>query len=399
MPDPVSATVGSTVVGGYMQNKASKRQASAMNAQAAAQVEAARIAAEEARFRPVGITTRFGSATPQFTDGRLTGYDYQGSPELVGFQDQLSNIYGSSLGQAERAAGYQPQFEQTAQGLFNLGQAEVPQSREQIMAQQQALLRPYDIEAEQRLAAGVFGRGRGGLSVGAGGNPELQAFAEARSRRDAQLLANVDQTFMNRAQQAAGLMEQGSGVLGTGYKMQQAALTPFETQFGLSGRLEDVAKQPMDIGTALGQQITTANTNAGNIMQQGSNNAAELQSQASQARASGLASMGQGIANLGQQYAQNQILQDYLNPKTAAPIDNRAIDRNAFAARRAAAGVSNYSNNYSSLPPIDATRGGFTGNLFPQGFPQRMSSYSINYGSPSPVATSGSFTGNLFKTY
>jgi len=120
----------------------------------------------------------------------------------------------------------------------------------------------------------------------------------------------------------------------------------------------------MDIGTALGQKITSANTRAGEIMQQGSNAAAQLQSQASQARASGLASMGQGIANLGQQYYQNQILQDYLNPKTTAPIDNRAIDPNAFAALRASQGLSNYSNNYSSLPPINATRGGFTGNLF-----------------------------------
>ena len=148
-----AAMVGAQVVGGLMQNRAAKKQAAAMGQQAAAQVEAARIAAEEARFRPIGITTRFGSATPQFTDGRLTGYDYQGSPELVGFQDQLSRLYGSSLGQAERATALQPQFEQTAQGLFNLGQAEVPQSREQIIAQQQALLRPYDIEQEQRLAA------------------------------------------------------------------------------------------------------------------------------------------------------------------------------------------------------------------------------------------------------
>ena len=152
MPDPVSAAVvgGSQVVGGYMQNKAAKQQAGAMNAQAAAQAEAARIAAEEARFRPVGITTRFGSATPEFTNDRLTGYDYQGSPELVGLQDQLSRIYGSSLGQAEQAGAYQPQFQQAAQNLFALGQQEMPQSREQIMAEQQALLRPYDLEAERR---------------------------------------------------------------------------------------------------------------------------------------------------------------------------------------------------------------------------------------------------------
>ena len=363
MPNPVAAQVGGTVVGGYMQNKAAKSAAGAMDRQGAAQVEAARIAAEEARFRPVGVTTRFGSATPQFTNDRLTGYDYQGSPELVGFQDQLSQIYGSSLGQAQQAVNYQPQFQQGAERLFALGQQEIPQSREQIMAQQQDLLRPYDLEAEQRLSAGVFGRGRGGLSVGAGGNPDLQAFAEARSRRDAQLLANVDQTYMNRAGQAAGLFTTGSGLLGTGYGMQKASLEPFQSQFQTTQDLENAARGAMDIGTALGQKVTTANANAGNIMQQGSNNAAMLQSQAAQARASGLASMGSGIANLGQQYAQNQILQDYLNPATSVEIQNKGIDPNAFAQQRANAGFQNYSPNYATPPPINATGGGWSGQL------------------------------------
>ena len=296
------AVVGSAVVGGLMQNRAAKKQAAAMNAQAAAQVEAARIAAEEQRFRPVGITTRFGSATPQFTDNRLTGYDYQGSPEVTALQDQLSRIYGSSLGQAEQAAGYQPQFEQAAQGLFALGQQEMPQSREQIMAEQQALLRPYDIEEEQRLAASVFGRGRGGLSVGAGGNPELQALAESRSRRDQQLLANVDQAYLNRAASGANLFGQGAGLLGQGYTMQQGALAPFTSQFSTAQGLEQAAQQPMDIGTALGQKVTTANTNASNTMLAGQSAAGNLQRQAATAQAQQMAGMGQGISNLGTMY-------------------------------------------------------------------------------------------------
>ena len=297
-----AAVVGSAVVGGLMQNKAAKQQAGAMNAQAAAQAEAARIAAEEQRFKPVGITTRFGSATPQFTGSQLTGYDYQGSPEVLALQDQLSRIYGSSLGQAEQAAGYQPQFQQAAQNLFALGQQEMPQSREQIMEEQQALLRPYDIEEEQRLAAGVFGRGRGGLSVGAGGNPELQALAESRSRRDQQLLANVDQAYMNRAQQASGLFGQGAGLLGQGYQIQQGALAPFTGQFQTAQDLETVARQPMDIGTALGARITTANTNAGNTMLAGQTAAGNLQRQAATAQSQQLAGMGAGIANMGQMY-------------------------------------------------------------------------------------------------
>jgi hypothetical protein len=323
-----AAMIGGQVIGGLLASRGAKSQAAAMNQQAAAQMEAARIAAEEARFRPVGITTRFGSATPQFTGGRLSGYEYQASPELSALQDQLSRIYGSSLGQAEQAAAFQPQFEQAAQGLFALGQAELPQSREQIMAEQQALLRPYDIEEEQRLAAGVFGRGRGGLSVGTGGQPELQALAEARRRRDLQLSANVNQEFMNRAQQAAGLFGTGAGLLGQGYQTQQAALAPFQSTFQTQQALEEEARRPMDIGSALGAKTSTAGATAGKMMMGGQQAAGALQQQAASAKAAQLAGMGQGIAGLGQQYYQQQQYNDWLNrayPRTPAPIESRTV--------------------------------------------------------------------------
>jgi len=324
MPDPVSATVGSAVVGGFMQNRAASKQAAAMNQQAAAQVEAARIAAEEARFRPVGITTRFGSATPQFNEeGRLSGYTYQATPELQALQNQLSGLYGGSLGQAERAAALQPQFEQAATGLFGLGQqymAQTPEElRQRYMQQQMDVLRPYDVEEEQRLAASVFGRGRGGLSVGAGGQPELKALAESRRRRDLQLAAGAEQAAQQQLDFGTGLFNQAAGLLGTGYQTQQAALSPFQAQFQLGTQLEDIARQPMDIGTALGQQVTSANARAGELLSQGMSSAAQLQSAGQQAKASGLASLGQGVAGLGQQYAQyqqqqeqNQILRDWL---------------------------------------------------------------------------------------
>jgi hypothetical protein len=163
-------------------------------------------------------------------------------------------------------------------------------------------LRPYDIEEEQRLAAGVFGRGRGGLSVGAGGQPELQALAESRRRRDQQLLANVDQAYLNRAALGANLFGQGAGLLGQGYTVQQGALAPFTSQFSTAQGLEQAAQQPMDIGTALGQRITTANTNAANTMLAGQSAAGNLQRQAATAQAQQLAGMGQGIANLGTMY-------------------------------------------------------------------------------------------------
>ena len=61
--------------------------AAAMQSQA--QLDAARIAAEESRFRPIGITTRFGGS--QFTtgeDGRVSGASYTLTPELRAMQDR-----------------------------------------------------------------------------------------------------------------------------------------------------------------------------------------------------------------------------------------------------------------------------------------------------------------------
>jgi len=305
-----AAVIGSAVVGGMMQKKAADKQAAAMQQASAAQLEASRQAAEEARFRPVGITTRFGSATPQFTDGRLSGYTYQATPEVLAFQDQLARLYGGSLQQAEQATALQPQFQQAATGLMGLGQqylAKSPEEARQTYLQQQMdVLRPYDIEEEQRLAAGVFGRGRGGLSVGTGGQPELQALAESRRRRDLQLAAQAEQAAQQRTNYGAGLFTTGAGLLGTGYQTQTAALSPFMSQFGAAQQLEETAQQPMQIGAALGSSSSQFGGQAAQILQGGATAAANLQSQAAQAKAQGLAGLGQGISDVGMMYGMRQ---------------------------------------------------------------------------------------------
>jgi hypothetical protein len=62
---PIGAIIGGAfgLLGSSMASDASR---DAANTSAAAQLEAARLAAEEARFRPVGITSRFGSSNFQF---------------------------------------------------------------------------------------------------------------------------------------------------------------------------------------------------------------------------------------------------------------------------------------------------------------------------------------------
>ena len=200
-----------------------KKVGDALGQQGALMQAAGQKASQMAAFKPVAITAGpFGSTTG--TGG------YQVSPEIAALQQQISRLYGGSLGQAEQAQAMMPQFQQAASGLFGLGQQYLAQSpeeaRQQYMSEQMAALRPYDIEEEQRLASSVFGRGRGGLNLSVGGQPELQALSEARNRRNLQLAAAADQAAQQRIGFGAGLFGQGAQTLGAGYGIQSQALQP-----------------------------------------------------------------------------------------------------------------------------------------------------------------------------
>jgi len=111
-----TALAGATVVSGYAQGKSAQN---AANTSAQAQLQAAQIAADAARFRPVGITTRYGTSNFQ-TDaqGNLIGAGYNVSPELQAYQDRLQALTGGALTQAERAQQQYEPLQQAAGGLF-----------------------------------------------------------------------------------------------------------------------------------------------------------------------------------------------------------------------------------------------------------------------------------------
>lgn len=230
-------------------------------------------------FKPVGVKTLYGES--QFkTDpntGQLTSASYESSPEVQAQQQQLGSMMDTSLGQAQQATNLQPQFQQAGQGLFDLGSQYTAQSpealRQRYMQQQMDALRPYDVEQEQRLAAGVFGRGRGGLSVGAGGNPELQALAESRNRRNLQLSAQAEAASQQQLGFGAGLFDKGAGVMGAGYQNQLSALAPYQGQFQTQRDLESAAQQPFTMGlnagaTAMSGQQFNSNMGAKGAMGQ-----------------------------------------------------------------------------------------------------------------------------------
>jgi hypothetical protein len=271
------------LLGSSMAGSAAKK---AANTSANAQLEAARIAAEEQRFRPVGMTTRFGTSQFGFDpEGRLSSAGYTASPEIQALQDRLSALYGNSLEYAERAGAAAAPLGDAAQGLFGLGQqylATSPeQARQQYMQEQYAMLDPIRQREEQRLGASVFGRGRAGLNIGDMGQPELFALGSARRAQDLQLAAQAEQAAQQRLGFGAGLFGTGAGLLGTEYGLQTQALSPFQTQFGVSQLLEQAAQQPLDIGAQLGGRTATAGANVGQSLLQGGLGAAATQLQGS----------------------------------------------------------------------------------------------------------------------
>jgi len=259
---------GASLLGGVLGGNSAK---SAAQTSANAQLEAARIAADAQRFRPVGITSRFGSSNFQ-TDaqGNLTSAGYTLDPQVAAARDQFLN---QSFGQGMDLSN---QGLQGAQSLFNLGQQYLAQSpqeaAQQYMTQQQALLQPSRDQAAAGLTQNLFNTGRGGVAVSQGGtmgaaNPEQQALLNAQAMQDLQLAAAAQQAGQQQTQFGAGLFNTGAQVANAGY-------APFQTQFGLANTLEQSGQSALDLGAQLGGRAAQAGANVGNTLLTGATNAA-----------------------------------------------------------------------------------------------------------------------------
>jgi hypothetical protein len=211
---------GLQTAGGLMQTQASRD--AALKAQQDL-LAATGSATTGSQFRPVGVTTRFGSSNFQIdpATGQLVSAGYTASPEITSAQNKLLNLGSSYL-------------------------AQTPQDVAQKYIQDQlALLAPGREQQSAQLINQLQNTGRTGLSVAQGGgllaaNPEMAALANARTLQDLQLAANAT---------SAG---QQNVLFGTGL-------------FGQAGNLENMAQQPFTLGTGLGTSISNAGANAGRL--------------------------------------------------------------------------------------------------------------------------------------
>ena len=330
---PFSAALvlgGANIVGGVMAGNAAK---SAANTSAQAQLEAARIAADAARFRPIGTTTRFGSSQFGFDPtGQLTSAGYTVSPELQQYQDQLQALSQQQIQQGLMAPQQYAPLQGAASGLFNLGQQYLAQSPEQVAQQyisrQQDLLAPSRERQYAQVQNQLFNTGRGGLSVGATGlrpsggmgvsaaNPEMEAYYNALAQQDLQLAAQAQEAGQRQTAFGAGLFGSGSQLLGQYQAGQVGALSPFQTSLGLGGTIEQMGQQGLQIGSELGGRTANAGANVGQSLLRGGLSAAQT-AQAANAY-NPLANVLQGVGTnpyLGQ--AITQYRQPYVNAQQA----------------------------------------------------------------------------------
>lgn len=305
MPIGALIAAGGGLLGGMMQADATR---DAARADADARLKTGRLSAAQAAFRPVGMSTRFGSSQFSFgipgveaptrdkfktdaayqkalksyndrlaSEGRVSGASYTLSPELKAYQDRLAALSQLGLNQAEAAPGQYAPLSDAAASLFNLGQQYLAQSPEEVaqryMTSQLDLLAPQRERQLAQLQNQLFNTGRTGLAVGATGirpgggeglraaNPELEAYYNAIAQQDASLAAQAQEAGQRQLGFGTTLFGTGAGLLGQYQQGQVGALAPFQAYLGGQQEIEALGQQPLTLGSALGGG-NTASANA-----------------------------------------------------------------------------------------------------------------------------------------
>jgi hypothetical protein len=281
---------------------------------AQAMIEAETAAAKQAaQFRPVGMTTRFGTSEFKVdpTTGQLVSAGYTLTPEAKAQQDRLVALQNQGLTQAEQAKAQFAPLQTGAQSLFNLGNQYLAQSPQQVaqnyLNQQLALLQPGRELELANLQNRLQQQGRSGLSVAQGGSygattPELQALYNARAMQEAQLAAQAQQAGQQQVQFGAGLLGQGAQTMGQYYGGQQAAYAPYTTASGQVQGLEALGQQPFTMGAQLGKEAAQAGARVGELGLGGARLSAGLATSADATRnlaAQGLIAAGNPNAMFG----------------------------------------------------------------------------------------------------
>lgn len=270
-PDTVSGLFQTG--GSLLQSKESKEAAQ----KAASDIATAtQTAVAGAQFRPVGMTTRFGTSNYTYDPktGQMISAGYELSPEAKAQQDRLATMANYGLTQAENAQSQFAPLQTGAANLFGLGNQYIAQSPQEVaqnyINQQMQLLQPSREMELANLQNRLQQQGRAGLSVAQGGSlgattPELQALYNARAQQELQLAANAQQAGQQNVLFGAGLLGQGTNAMNQYYGGQVAAYQPYTAAMGQVQGLESLGQQPLQMGANLAQQASASGARAGQL--------------------------------------------------------------------------------------------------------------------------------------
>jgi len=272
-----------TGLGGYLTGNSA---VDAARATADAQIRAAQIAADAAKFKPIGVTTNFGSSQFGYdANGNLTSAGYQLTPQMLAQQAKLMGVSEEALQQYMQSKGLTQPMQTAAQQAMTLGnnylQTTPEQQAAKYMAEQQSLLAPSRERELALLQTKLANQGVGGLSMGAtstgmqAANPQLEAYYNALMQQDTQLAANATQGGMDYAKFGAGMVGTGGDLLKGMYGAQTAAYSPYQTALGGAQTVEGLGQNALTLGMNMGSTVTAANANAGSLLANGMNNAAQ----------------------------------------------------------------------------------------------------------------------------
>lgn len=301
---PWGAAAAAAVIGGSIiqGNKAASAARDAANQQR----EAGERAAQYQQFRPVGITTGFGSS--QFTQGPygVESASYTLTPELQGIRNRL--ISQAVANQPELLAQYAQPLYDASQGLFSLGGSYLGANPQEVAAKyisdRQGLLAPSRAAEFGRLTARNYATGRGGLGVQTGtgtapANPAMQAFYNSIFQQDKVLAAEAEQAAMDRIRFGADLYSAGGGLLSNIPKLTTAGYGPLQTQLGLASSIEDLGQEALTLGLDVGGRNAAAGARAGQSLLESGIRASQTQQAANSWSPFGTALQGLGQSYMG----------------------------------------------------------------------------------------------------
>lgn len=273
---------GMNILGGYLQGQAA---GDAADRAANAQIEAARIAADAAKFKPVGVTTRFGKS--QFTkdaQGNVVSAGYNVTPDIKAMQDSLIGSAPGMLSQFTGSQAATAPMGDAAQRMMALGNqylAADPQAQAKLFYdQQQAIMATERARQEAGTLTDEFNRGTYGLATGGTGmmgaaNPRMEAMYNAQRQQDLQAAYDATKGGQQYAQFGSGMVGAGGDMLKSMYGTQVASLDPWKAAMGGAQYIEGLGQNALDLSINMGKVASPAES--GRLIAQGMTNAANIQ--------------------------------------------------------------------------------------------------------------------------